>query len=234
MTMAMAIRWALGKSWEPTPQNETNVFTQINVARMMTILPRTMTPEPQCGCQSALPKTWGLNLYVLFPESRQWNEPDHLEDNITHTPNHESHIVVAHSPEDVCKRDSTMGCSPEACWGPDLNAGMPVCWKDQRNPFWSADVWTVSDKVVFGFAICARFYGSWKLGAKRRSNKGFDGQRGENAVWWALMHILEEWAKKSQWKRKRTDDTTGPTLKEPTTYGPPEHLGPSGQLRPSG
>jgi len=43
------------------------------------------------------------------------------------------------------------------------------------------------------------------------------------------MHILEEWAKKSQRKRKRTDDTPGPTPKKPTTSGPPGQLGPSVQ-----
>ena len=48
------------------------------------------------------------------------------------------------------------------------------------------------------------------------------------------MHILEEWAKKSQRKRKRTDDTPGPTAKYPMTSGPPGKPGPSGQLGPSG
>ena len=46
------------------------------------------------------------------------------------------------------------------------------------------------------------------------------------------MHILEEWAKKSQRKRKRTDDTPGPTPKKPTTSGPPGQPGPSGQPEP--
>jgi hypothetical protein len=54
------------------------------------------------------------------------------------------------------------------------------------------------------------------------------------------MHILEEWAKKSQQKRKRTDDTPGPTPKKPTTSGPsghpalsgqPEHLTPDSSIR---
>jgi len=47
----------------------------------------------------------------------------------------------------------------------------------------SADFWTLTDKVVFGFAICARFRGGWKRGAKRRSSEGLDGQYGEDAVW---------------------------------------------------
>jgi len=46
------------------------------------------------------------------------------------------------------------------------------------------------------------------------------------------MHMLEEWAKKSLWKRKRTDDTPGPTPKKPTTSGPPGQSGPSGQPEP--
>jgi len=48
------------------------------------------------------------------------------------------------------------------------------------------------------------------------------------------MHILEEWAKKSQWKTKRTDDTPGPTAKKPTTSGPPGQPGLTGQPGPSG
>jgi hypothetical protein len=92
----------------------------------------------------------------------------------------------------------------------------------------------VTDKVVFGFAICARFCGAWQCGAKRTSCKGLDGQRGEDAVWWALMHILEEWAKKSQQRKKRTDDTPGPTPKIPMTSGPPGQPGPSGQPGPTG
>jgi len=61
-----------------------------------------------------------------------------------------------------------------------------------------------------------------------------DGQRGEDAVWWALIHILEEWAKKSQCKRKSTDYTPRLTPKKPTTSGPPGQLEPSGQPGPSG
>ena len=102
----------------------------------------------------------------------------------------------------------------------------------KQNPLGSADFWTVTDEVVIGFAICALFRGVWKRGAKERSSKGLDGQRREDAVWWALMHILEEWAKKSQRKRKRTDDTPGPTPKKPTTSGPPGQPGPSGQQDP--
>jgi len=90
----------------------------------------------------------------------------------------------------------------------------------------------VTDKVVFGYAICAWFHGAWKRGAKRRSSEGLDGQCREDAVWWALMHILEEWAKKSQRKRKRTDDTPRPTPKKPTSSGPSGKPGPSGQLEP--
>jgi hypothetical protein len=109
------------------------------------------------------------------------------------------------------------------------------CWKvgrTEQNPLGSADFWTVTDEVVFGFAICARFRGAWKCGAKRRSSEGLDGQRVEDVVWWALMHILEKWAKKSQRKRKRTDEAPGPTPKKPTTSGPSGHPGPSGQPEP--
>jgi len=72
------------------------------------------------------------------------------------------------------------------------------------------------------------------FGAKSRSSEGLDGHRGEDDVWWAVMHILEEWAKKSQRNRKRTDDTPGPTTLKPTTPGPPGQPGPSGQLGHSG
>jgi hypothetical protein len=91
----------------------------------------------------------------------------------------------------------------------------------------------VTDEVVLGFAICARFHGAWQCGAKRTSSKGLDGQRGQDAVWWALMHILEEWAKKCQQRKKRTDDTPGPTPKIPMTSGPPGQPGPSGQPGPT-
>jgi len=101
--------------------------------------------------------------------------------------------------------------------------------RTKQNPWRSADFWMVTDEAVFGFAICARFHGAWKRGAKRRSSEGLDGQRGEDTVWWALMHILEEWAKKSHRKRKRTDDTPGPTPMKPTTSGPPGQPGPSAQ-----
>ena len=90
----------------------------------------------------------------------------------------------------------------------------------------------MTDEVVFGFAICAWFRGAWKGGAKRRSSAGFDGQCGEDAVWWALMHIVEEWAEKNQRKRNRTDDNPGPTTKKPTTSGPPGQPTPSGQPDP--
>jgi len=104
--------------------------------------------------------------------------------------------------------------------------------KTKQNPLGSADFWTVTDEVVFGFAICAWFHSAWKSGARRTSREGLDGQRGEDAVWRALMHISEEWAKQSQRKTKRTDDTPGPTAKKPTTSGPPGQPGPSGQLEP--
>jgi len=104
--------------------------------------------------------------------------------------------------------------------------------RTNQNPLGSADFWTVNDEVFFGFAICARFRGAWKRGAKRRSSECLDGQHGEDAAWWALMHILEEWAKKGQRKRKRTDDTPGPTPKNPTTSGPSGQTGLSGQLEP--
>ena len=109
---------------------------------------------------------------------------------------------------------------------------MLECWKvgrTKQNPLWSADFWTVTDKVVFGLAICTWFCGAWKSGAKPRSSEGVNGQRREDAIWWALMHILEEWAKKSQRERKRTNDTPGPTPKKPMTSGPSGQLGPSGQ-----
>jgi len=50
----------------------------------------------------------------------------------------------------------------------------------------------VTDEVVLGFAICARFRGAWKRRAERRGSEDVDGQCGEDAVWWALMHILEK------------------------------------------
>lgn len=48
------------------------------------------------------------------------------------------------------------------------------------------------------------------------------------------MHIFEEWAYKSQWKSKWTDDTVRPTTKNRTTSGPRGQLGPSAPPRPSG
>ena len=92
-----------------------------------------------------------------------------------------------------------------------------------------ANFWTAADEIVVRYAICDRFLGTWKRGAKRRSSEGLDGQRGEDAVWWDLMHIVEEWDEKSQRKRERTDDTPGPTRKKTTTCGPSGQLGPSGQ-----
>jgi len=53
----------------------------------------------------------------------------------------------------------------------------------KQNLWGSAAFWMVSDKVVFGLAICARFHGTLKRGAKRRSSEGLDGQRREAAVW---------------------------------------------------
>jgi len=100
----------------------------------------------------------------------------------------------------------------------------------KQNRLQSADLWMVTDEVVFGGAICARFRGTWKHGVTRSRCEGLDGQRGEDAVWGALMHILEEWAEKSQRKRKRTNDTPGPTPEKPTTSGPSGQRGPSGQL----
>ena len=63
-----------------------------------------------------------------------------------------------------------------------------------QHPLGSADFLIVTDEVVLEFAICAQFRGGWKRGANGRSSEGLDGKRGEDAVWWALMDILEEWA----------------------------------------
>ena len=101
-----------------------------------------------------------------------------------------------------------------------------------QNLLGSADFWTVTDEIVFGFDISAQFRGMWKRGGKRRTSEGSDGQRGEDAAWWALMHILEEWANKSHRKRKKTDDNPRPTPMKQTTSGPPGQLGPSGQPEP--
>jgi len=58
-------------------------------------------------------------------------ETDHLDNNIMHTPNHEIHIVMARSPEAICRCDGRMGCSLEARRGPISSAGMPESWKDK-------------------------------------------------------------------------------------------------------
>jgi len=106
-------------------------------------------------------------------------------------------------------------------------------WRTKQNPLGSADFWTVTDKVVFGLAICAGVYGQWKHAAKRRSGEDLDGRCGEDAVWWAPMHIMEGSAKKSHRNGKRTNDTPWPTPKKPTTSEPPGQPGPSGQPEPS-
>jgi len=92
----------------------------------------------------------------------------------------------------------------------------------------------VPDDVVFGCAIWAWFPGAWKGGGKCRSSGGLDCQRGEDAVWWALVHIMEEWAKGSRRTTERTDDTIGPTPTKPATSGPPRQPGPPGEPGHSG
>jgi len=86
----------------------------------------------------------------------------------------------------------------------------------------------VTDEVVFKLSICARFHPVWKHGGNRRSRKCLDGQCGEAAVWWALMHILEEWAEKSQQERNRANDTPRLTHKKGMSSGPPAQPGPAG------
>jgi hypothetical protein len=46
MTMAMAIRRAVGQIKEPTQVKENNLYGQINGARVLTLSPKTITPEP--------------------------------------------------------------------------------------------------------------------------------------------------------------------------------------------
>lgn len=79
------------------------------------------------------------------------------------------------------------------------------------------------DKDVIGFAICALFCGAWNHGAKRKSSEELNSQHGEETVRWALMHILEELAKKRQLNRKMTDNTYRHTPKNPMTSRPSEY-----------
>ena len=102
----------------------------------------------------------------------------------------------------------------------------------KQNLLRSEDFWMVADEVVIGFAIHDWFRGTWKCGAKQRTCEGLDGLCGENAVWWAQMHIWEEWANIRQQKEKRTCDTPGPTPRQRRTSGPPGQPGLSGQPEP--
>jgi len=109
------------------------------------------------------------------------------------------------------------------------------CWKGRwtkLNALRSADYWMVTKEIVYGCAMCAQFRGAWMCGATRWSSEDFDGQGWEDAVWWAPMHIMEEWANTRQQRRMRTDDTPGLTHKEPMSSGPSGWQGPSGQLEP--
>ena len=85
------------------------------------------------------------------------------------TPNHESHIVMAHSPEAVSRCASPLGGSP----GPHRDQLRALeccnCGRTMQNPLGSADFWMMTNKVAFGCAICAWFCGVWKDGAKRSS-----------------------------------------------------------------
>ena len=56
----------------------------------------------------------------------------------------------------------------------------------------SSDCWMVLDEIVIGLALSAPFCGMWKHRAKRRSGKGMDVQHREDAVWWAVMHMLDK------------------------------------------
>jgi len=89
--------------------------------------------------------------------------------------------------------------------------------RTKQNPTGSADLWSVTDKVVIRFPICARFHAAWKCGGNSSHSKSLDGPPGEDAVWWELMHILEKWAKESLRKQKRTNDIPTPRPKKPMT-----------------
>jgi len=95
-----------------------------------------MTPDPLSGCPYPLGKSWRWNISFLYRESSQCNGTDRLVNNTPHTPNHESHIVMARSAEPICGRDSTKRCSAEAQRGPILGAGMPERWNDKAQSIW--------------------------------------------------------------------------------------------------
>jgi len=165
----------------------------------------------------------------MYVESSQANETDCVDNNTTQTSNHESLIVMARGPQAILRSENTMGWSPEASREPIRAVACSIVRQTEQNPWGSADSWTVPDEGVFRVSISARLFDVWKHGSKPRSCDALDVQREENAAWWALMHISEEWAKKSQRKRNRADDTPGPTPKNPTTSGQP---GPSGHSDP--
>jgi hypothetical protein len=131
MPTGLAIPLAVGKTLEPRPVKQKNLFGLINMARMTTFHLRMITPEPSSGCPFALNKSWQWNLSVIYPESNHCNETDHLDNNATHTSNHGSNIVMACSLEAICRCDGTMGCSPEGCPRPISSTGMPESWKDK-------------------------------------------------------------------------------------------------------
>jgi len=129
ITTGKGIRRSVGKSLVPTAGKERNLLDQINAARRTTIHPRTMTPEPSSGCPCALEKIWWWNFYGLYSESNQWMVTEHLDNNTMHTMNCASRIVMAHSPEGICRCGGRMGFSPQARRGLILSSGLPESWK---------------------------------------------------------------------------------------------------------
>jgi len=65
----------------------------------------------------------------------------------------------------------------------------------------------VTDKVVYGFAICAWLCGAWKRGAQQRSSRGLDGQRREDGTSWRCG------LKRSSGKERRPMTPTGEPLR---------------------
>jgi hypothetical protein len=76
-------------------------------------------------------KEFATELVSHLPESSQLNETDRLDNNTTHTSDYESRVVMVGSLEDLCRCDSTMGCSPEQRQGLHSIPIMPECSKDK-------------------------------------------------------------------------------------------------------
>jgi len=195
MMSAMGIWLAVGTSSESTPVNERNLFGQINTPRITSMHSRMMTPAYLTDCQGAQECGWQWNLWVRDAGSIKCNDTGRLDHIIINTSDHDSHIIMDNRPEPACSCDGTMGCVLEASQNRFQVFESRTVGRTQQNPLRSADIWTVTDKVVFGLVKYAQFRGMWKFTANRQSRDSLDGQYGKVAVWCALMNSFKKCAK---------------------------------------